>query len=290
MSLAHRNPVARRPAGLDPSCACLRSPGVALGLLALLLVARPSSAGTIELTLVTSSQVRDDGAVIRLELRNGGDEAAHALSPALHFQGEITRSEVVPVLAPAEAVAVEFRLPPPVPPVGRWPYRITVAYNDASQYPLHAVSAGTLVVGSPPPLSVAISGVEETGLATLGSLPVRVENLSGDARRIRLGIHLPDAVELVRPVPEAELAGRQERLLRAELVNRTGRVGTRYAIFVSAEYDEAGVHQSVTVPATLEIVAERPLLERSSRLLWTAAGILALTWLAVLVRQRVVGR
>jgi hypothetical protein len=291
VSLAHRI-VARRPAGLArlrPERPWPRSRVFgSCGLLAVFLLARASGAGTIHLALVTSGEVRDGRSVIRLELRNGGDEAARELLPVLHFRGETTPADPVPELAPGEAMAVEFSLAPAALPAGRWPYRITVAYSDASQYPLLAVSAGTLVVGSPPPLSVAIRGVEETRLATLGSLSVQVENLSAEPRRIRLEVHLPESVELIRPVSALELEGRDERSLRADLLNRTGRVGTRYAIFVSAEYDAAGFRQSVVVPATLEIVAERPLLERHGRTLWVAAGLLVLLWVAIAVWHRVV--
>jgi hypothetical protein len=185
---------------------------------------------------------------------------------------------VRPLLGPGEAWKAELALPAVDIGMGRWPYRISVDYADANEYPFQALHVGTVRVGAPPPVKVAVVEVTTPPLATSGPLESQVKNLSPNARTVSIAVHLPEGIELAEPVAPVELAAWEERRVTASLVNRAGLPGSRYAVFVSAEYDDGFLHQAVVVPATVEIVAEQSVFERRRSLLWVVAALLVLAW------------
>jgi hypothetical protein len=235
-------------------------------------------AGNISIQLTPLPQVRDGVLSVELTVRNAGDEPGHSIVPALGFRDKTVRGDVTPILRPNESIETILEIPADELGTGRWPYSIAVEYADANEYPFHALHVGTVMVGAPPPMKVALVGIEPPPLASTGDLKVRVKNLSADARTMTVDVHLPDGVELEAPIAPAELKGWEERPITASLINRTGLPGSRYAIFVAAEYDDGPMHQAVVVPATLEIVAAQSMFEQHRTLFWVLAGGLVVAW------------
>lgn len=250
----------------------------AWAVLLMLVASTSASAGNITLELSPQPEVREGILAVRLAVRNGGNEPGHSVGAALHFLSRTIRSEVRPLLRPGETWKVELALAAVEIGEGRWPYRIMLDYADANEYPFQALHVGTVRVGAPPPVKVAVVGVTTPPLTTSGPLESRVKNLSPNARTVSLAVHLPEGIELAEPVAPVELAAWEERRVTASLVNRAGLPGSRYAVFVSAEYDDGSLHQAVVVPATVEIVAEQSVFERQRSLLWVVAGLLVLAW------------
>lgn len=236
------------------------------------------AAGNISIQLTPVPQVRDGVLSVQLTVRNAGDEPAHSTVPALGFRDQTVRGDVTPILRPNESIKTTLEITADALGTGRWPYRIAVDYADANEYPFHALHVGTVMVGAPPPMKVALVGIEPPPLASSGDLKVRVKNLSADARTVTVDVHLPEGVELEGAIAPAELEGWEERPITVPLINRTGLAGSRYAIFVAAEYDDGPVHQAVVVPATLEIVAEQSIFEQHRTLFWVLAGGLVVAW------------
>jgi hypothetical protein len=245
---------------------------------ALWTAARRECAGNISLELSPRPEVREGTLTVQLAVRNGGDEPGRSVGAALHFRNRTIRSEVRPLLRPGKTWEAELALPAVDIGTGRWPYRIRVDYADANGYPFQALHVGTVMVRAPPLAKVAVVGVTTPPLATSGPLESRVKNLSPNARTVSIAVHLPEGIELAEPVAPVELAAWEERRVTASLVNRSGLPGSRYAVFVSVEYDDGSLHQAVVVPATLEIVAEQSVFERRRSLLWVVAGLLVLAW------------
>ena len=142
--------------------------GVLFGyaVLGFLIAASPAVAGSISLGMTPEPEVRQGALVVSLGIRNGGDEAARSVSPALQFLGKTTRAEVRPLLRPNETWRVDLTAPAVDLVTGRWPYRIMVDYADANEYPFHALHVGTVVAGAPPPAKFAVVGIIAPPLAT----------------------------------------------------------------------------------------------------------------------------
>jgi hypothetical protein len=251
---------------------------------------RPAAAGNISLELSATAGVQDGVLTVALTIRNKGDEAAHSVTPMLHFRDGTEAGAAHPLLRPGEKLEATLKTPVPDLGAGRWPYRIMVGYTDANAYPLHALHVGTLTAGVPAPGKLGVLEAVAEPLATAGALRVRVKNLSPDPRRVTVGVYLPEGIESPAPVPPVELASWEEREVQVPLVNRAALPGSRYAVFAVAEYDDGAVHQSVTVPTTLDIVAAQSVFRRHRSGLWVLAGLLVLGWVAVVIWWMTAGR
>jgi hypothetical protein len=248
----------------------------------LLALAAPALAGNISLQLTTRTEVRDDQLVVTLTAKNSGDEAAHAVTPVLSFRDQSVQGDVHPELPPNRALEATLTLPAADLGTGRWPYRVMVGYADANGYPLHALHVAMLTVGNVPPGKVHILEASAEPLASSGALDMRVKNLGSEPRRVRVDAHLPDGIE-ARALPPLDLAKYDEQQVSVPLVNRTALPGSRYAVFVSAEYEDGDVHHAVIVPTVLEIIATQSMFRRQRTVLWALAALLVVGWVGVLV-------
>lgn len=254
------------------------------------LVPYPAAAASITLRLLPELAWRDGTLSLSLEILNEGDTPARAVTPALWFAGRGVRGDAHPALFAGDTHEAQLELASPLPGPGRWPYRIAVDYTDSSQHPFQALAAGTLVVGTPPPVEVELGEVPALRLSRRGALALRVANRGTQPYSVTLSLHLPQGIESAAPIPSVELAGGQERSLRVPLQNRSALPGSRYAVFVSAEYDGAGVHQALVIPASVEIVASESLLEAWAPWLFGAAAALVTVWVAAVAGLRLAGR
>ena len=137
---------------------------------------------------------------------------------------------------------------------------------------------------------ILIAEVTAPPLSSAGSLHVRLKNLAGVARQVSLTVAVPEGVEVTKPVQDLPLAAWGEGTLSAPLINRTALAGSRYPVFVAAEYDDGGVHQTAVSQGVVEIQNPRSFFQSQRRLLWLGAGVLIAAWLSFLLWQSTSGR
>jgi hypothetical protein len=154
---------------------------VAVGLLS-----ASAAAGTIEISVMHTAELREGQLHVAVEVRNSGDEAAHSVTPILRFRGDEVRGTSHRALAPNQPLEESLAVPAGDLGEGRWPFLIVVEYTDASRYPFQALAAATLAVGSPPAAKVAVPKFESRGIVDTGALAIRVKNLSGTERSVSL--------------------------------------------------------------------------------------------------------
>lgn len=244
-----------------------------------------AEAASITLRLYPALDWRDGTLSLAMDVENEGDTTARSIEPSLWFGGRSVHGSVHPALAPGDTHPVKLTLATPPPSQGRWPYRIAVDYTDATQHPFQALTVGTLVVGDPAPVDVTLGDVPTLRLARRGALTLRIANAADEPRRLALDAHLPLGIELADAIPPVELAAGEERTLEVPLRNQSALPGSRYAVFVSAEYHVGAVHQALVIPASIEIVASEPLLEAWAPWLYGGAALLAAGWLAAVAWQ-----
>src|SRR5262245_7462897 len=296
---AVRLPVSRRraPFFLAPALCQSTSPmavrfpgGVTALVLATLLLPGLAAAGNISISISPTAELREGALVATVQVSNSGDEAAHAVTPTLHFRDKEVRSTPREQLAPKETMRAELSVPVGELGAGRWPYRMAVDYADANQYPFQALHVGALVQGNPPPAKVSVIGIEAGPLAGSGSLHARVKNLAGTQRDVAITVVLPEGVEVADPVHHLVLAPWQETGFSSSLVNRTALAGSRYPVFVITEYDDDGVHQLTVGHGSVEVTNPGTFFSSQRTLLWILAGILVVGWIAFLAWQLATGR
>ncbi|TMB45747.1 MAG: hypothetical protein E6J55_04935 [Deltaproteobacteria bacterium] len=255
----------------------------------ILLAAGPAAATNISITLSPTVEVSGGTFTLRVKVGNQGDEAAQSVTPTLHFRDGETRGQTRPSLGPNESFDEALSLPVGDAKPGRWPFRLTVDYTDANQYPFQALQVNAVLVGRPPLPKMSVPEVKAGSLATTGAVRVRLKNLAGVARTATVSVLVPEGLEVPEAVPPVPLAEWEEKTVSAKLVNRTALAGSRYPVYVTVEYDEDSAHQAVIAQGVVEIVAAQSFLERQRTLLWIGAVVLALIWVTMIL-WRVTGR
>jgi hypothetical protein len=250
---------------------------MALAALVLLAGAAPAAGGNITINMTTTASYRDGAVTVELTVGNSGDEAASNVVPVLRFRDAVARGTLRDTLPPTGRFQETLRVPAPDLGEGRWPFRIAVDYTDANQYPFQALHAAVLPVGTPSPAKVAVTAIEAGRLSRTGAVEVQVKNLAAVARAVGISVFVPEGLE-ADPASTLELPPWEEETVRAELINRTGLPGSRYPVFVAAEYEEDGVHHAVVSQGLVEIVSPRA--DFSRTLLWAGAA-LVLGWIVV---------
>jgi hypothetical protein len=252
-----------------------------LGLLAVAAAGNPAVAGTISISISQTARLADGNLVVDVKVANSGDEAALAVTPSLLVGDKKVRGTGTPSLAPNGSHAETLTLPVGTLGEGRWPYRITVDYTDQNQYPFQALLAQPLVVGNPPAAKVAVPAIAATDVAGEGTLSVTVKNLTPEKRTARVNVLIPEGLEASEPARALELDGWKDATFRVPVVNRTALIGSRYPVFVTAEYDDGPVHQAVVAQGTVAVTGANSFLDRNMhRLRYGAIGLIGL-WLVL---------
>jgi hypothetical protein len=252
-------------------------------------LAAPAGAGTISITISQGVAVSADKLIVNLKVGNSGDEAALSVTPSLRFGDQVVRGKGKESLAPNTSFEETLTLPVGSLGEGRWPYRIAVDYTDQNQYPFQALQTQAVIIGSPPPAKVVVPTIKSGDIAGSGSLALTVKNLTADPRTARVSVFVPEGLEATEPVREVKLDGWKEQELTIPITNRTALAGSRYPVFVVAEYDDGAVHESAVAQGMVSVIETQSFFSRNTRFLWIGAAVLVGLWLAIVV-MRGVGR
>jgi hypothetical protein len=254
-----------------------------LALAIAILVGAEAWAGTIAIQVSHRAELSKGELRAAVTLSNQGDEAAHAVTPVLRFRGAEIRGATQPDLPPKQPVEASLTLPAGSLADGHWPYEILVEYADANLYPFQALSVGMLAVGSPPLPKVAVPALASPMLVEHAELSVHVKNLSETERRVTLKVIGPDAIEQKHASEETLLGPWAELEVPVELTNRAALPGSRYPLFVTVEYEDGAVHQTVVAQTTVEIRDADAGLGPRGRYLWIGAGIFGALFAGIVV-------
>jgi hypothetical protein len=244
--------------------------------------ASPTFAKNISITVAPTVTVSPGTVSMRLKVSNGGDEAAQSVQPILRFRDKEAKGAVHASLGPNEIMEDSLKLDVGDLGPGRWPFRLTIDYTDANQYPFQALQMIPVLVGTPAAPKLSISDVKAQPLTTTAGLSIRVKNLSATPRKVTLAAFVPEGLEVSsQPAADQQLEGWADKLMSATLLNRTALAGSRYPVYVVAEYEDEGTHQTVLSQGIVEIVEQHSFFERQRNLLWIAAATIAGLWVLV---------
>jgi hypothetical protein len=243
-------------------------------------LAGPAVAGTISITISQAARIADGNLVVDVKVGNSGDEAALSVTPVLRFGDKEARGKGKPSLEPNGSFEETLTVPVGTLGEGRWPYRVGVDYTDQNQYPFQALQTQTIVVGNPPPGKVAVPVIKSEDITGTGTLTVAVKNLGPDTRTAKVSVLVPEGLEASDAVRSVTLEGWKDAELKVPVTNRTALVGSRYPVFVTAEYDDGPVHQGVVAQGIVAVVGADTFLDRNARALRIGAIALVAAWLA----------
>lgn len=255
---------------------------IELAFITALLVAPEAWAGTIAIQISHRAELLEGQLRAELSVTNGGDEAAHGVTATLRFGEAEVRAETQELLPPDEPFETSLSVPAVGLTEGRWPYQISVDYADANLYPFQAFSVGMLAVGSPPLPKLSIAEIPGTTLADESELLVKVKNVSDSPQRLAVAVVTPEAIEAGSIPAGPELAAWEEREIAISLTNRAALPGSRYPLFVTVEYQDGDVHQTVVGQTVVEIRPADALVGERGRYLWIAAAVFAVLFVGML--------
>ena len=250
-------------------------------------LAAPAAAGTISITISQAVEVSGDDLKVNLKVGNSGDEAALSVTPSLRFGDQVVRGKGKESLAPNTSFEETLTLPVGSLGEGRWPYRIAVDYTDQNQYPFQALQTQSVLVGNPAPAKVVVPTIKSGDIAGSGTLTLTVRNLTADPRTARVSVFVPEGLEATDPIREVKLDPWKQQDITVPITNRTALGGSRYPVFVVAEYDDGAVHESAVAQGIVSVIEAQSFFSRNTRFLWIGAGVLVALWLAILVRRGV---
>ena len=247
-------------------------------------LAAVADAKTISITIGQLAELKGDSLVVKTTVGNTGDESAKAVAANLRVGDKAVKGKLHDDLAPNANFEEELSIATGTLGEGRWPYQIAVDYADGNLYPFQALLVTTTVVGNPPPAKLSIPEIKANPISDSGSLSVKMKNLTATDRDVSYRVIMPEGIEATEPKGTLHLKGWGEESTSTAVVNRTALAGSRYPVFVAAEYDDAGVHQSVVMQGIVEIVAPQNFWEENQKLLIGGAVALVLLWLALVAR------
>src|SRR4029453_12747033 len=242
-------------------------------------LAGPAAAGTISITISQAARIQGDNLIVDVKVGNSGDEAALSVTPVLRFGDKEVRGKGKTSLEPKGSLDETLTLPVGPLGEGRWPYRLAVDYTDQNQYPFQALQTQTAITGTPPPAKVAVPVIKSQEISGTGNLTVTVKNLTPDTRTAKVAVLVPEGLEAAGGAREVTLEGWKEESLTIPITNRTALVGSRYPVFVTAEYDDGPVHQAVVAQSVASVVGVDSFLDRNARILRVGAVALVVAWL-----------
>ena len=244
-----------------------------------------AEAKTISITIGQKAELRGESLVVKATIGNSGDEAAKSVAVNLRFGDKHVKGKMHDELAPNASFEEELTIPTGTLGEGRWPYQLAVDYADANLYPFQALLVTMTVVGSPPPAKLAVPDIKSAGIADSGELDVQFKNLAGTERELSYRLVVPEGLEATDPTGTMRLPAWGEDETSVSVVNRTALAGSRYPVFVTVEYDDEGVHQSIVKQGIVEIIAPRNFWEENQTLLIAGAVLLVALWLGFVLSR-----
>jgi hypothetical protein len=245
-------------------------------------LAAPAAAETITITITQVARALGGKLVVDLTVGNSGDEAALSVTPILRFGDEEARGKGTPSLDPGTSFDETLSLRVGTLGEGRWPYGVAVDYTDQNQYAFQALQMQALVVGGPPAAKLAVPAIRGGSLSGSGTLAITLKNLTPEIRTARIRVLAPAGLDVTDGSREVSLDPWAATELMVSLTNRTVLAGSRYPVFVTAEYEDGPLHQAVVAQGTVAIVDAGSFLDRWGRGLQLAAVALVVAWLGYL--------
>lgn len=249
----------------------------------------PARAGTIRISMSPTTEVKDGKLTVVLTVTNGGDEAAQSVLPTLSFRDAQVRGTSHDSLAPTQSIQERLAVPVGQLGTGRWPFRLTVDYTDANQYPFQALQVLAFRLGEAPPAKVSVPEIKAGAISDSGTLEVRIKNLAGTPRTAKVGVLVPEGLEVTRAPADVSLAAWAESPITVPLVNRTALPGSSYPVFATVEYDDGDVHQTLVAQGMVSISAARSFWQANQKVLGGIALALVAVWAAFILMRTLRG-
>ena len=241
-----------------------------------------SHAGTISIRMDMRVANYLDHLEVAIEATNTGDDTALEPNASFMIFDHSTSSESIEKLDPAQSHTFTIHVPVPREKIGRYPYMGEIEYLDVSRHRFSAL--GGAVAEFHDSTDATLSGeVLPFELEEMGDIPIQVTNTASRARLFRVSLSVPRGLASSRRTIMASLGPGESGSYKFPILARYGLKEADYPVYFALEYDEAGVHQTALVPATVIVRNHQNWFQRT-RFVWLFGVIpLVVFWIMILV-------
>ena len=259
-----------------------------LGLVCLFILAGPLPARAT-LVMETQAQARVEGGelVVRLKVRNRGDEKALALRAEVIHPAGAKPGRLLESLAAGGESAWTLRLPCP-PGRGRGALILRLRYQDGNHYPFSALSwayyhrdqdrPGILAISAPP---LELGGEDRAALEIRNPGPVSLQ--------VEVLVFTPAELKAQPARQGLSLPARGREELEFDLVNLSGLAGSSYPVLVLLRYRLGQLETAQVANLMVKLVSRQANFFRRNG--WWLAGLVGLflalfLWSQLAARRR----
>lgn len=248
-------------------------------LLLLAAIAMPGTAWaqiSLSITTQVDSAKLPDLAVVA-EVSNGGKESAHTLRATIQAGATRLTLPSVQDLGPGQSHKFSATIHIPQAKPGTYPVFVTIGYADANGYAFSAIGSSSFSSGEP--TTSDIFGVlTALPVSDKGDLRIKLKNNSPEARAVSLTPVLPLELTPGGLPSTLNLAPGREQEVTGTIANFSALGGSRYPIFMVAEYETADRHFTNVITTMVDVVARGTVFSRYQN--WIIGAGLVLLLLA----------
>jgi hypothetical protein len=192
---------------------------------------------------------------VHMKLVNRGSEAAHAITVEATVDGIQVTGPVRDRLDPWRGHRTTLTLPRMNLPPGRHTVVLRTRYTDSDGYPFSALDSIALQnVDTGTRLGAIKASLDGGQVWRHGTVALRVTPVDPTIRRVTARLVLPDELACSHPVRRLELHPGRTTVERYQVLNRTSRPHSRYAVITVLDIEREGLHESGVVQTCIDTV------------------------------------
>lgn len=220
-----------------------------------MLIALPADA-LAQISLSITTEV-DSAALpnlnVVISVTNSGKESAHKLHPSVQAGTVKVALPELLELKPNSSHQFTASIRSESAKTGTYPLFVTLGYSDANGYSFSAIATNSYSAREAS--SSDIFGILTAGpISDEGELLLKLKNNSLQSQQVTLTPFLPAELSAKGLPPTATLAPGSEQELKARLSNFSALGGSRYPVFITAEYEIADRHYTSVITTMVNIV------------------------------------
>jgi hypothetical protein len=224
-------------------------------------------------TEVDSAKLPDLSVVVRV--LNGGKESAHRLRATIQAGSEKVTLPEAQDLKPNQNHEFIATIPTKTAKTGTYPVLVTIAYADLNGYSFSALASSSFSVGAASASDI-VGVLSATPVSDKGEFRLKLKNNSNEERVVALRPFLPLELTPGGLPASVTLASGAEQELMGTIANFSALGGSRYPIFISAEYETADRHFTNMVTTFVDILSPQSTFSRYQNWLIGLAAVLLL--------------
>lgn len=198
-------------------------------------------AGEITLLINTTTRVQDHHVYSEFQISNTGSETARNVWLQTTFLNQQHTVSVAVHIPPGESgtTVLDFTVPPEIR--GDIPIFATVSYQEAQNGDRFSSAAIAIAQASEAPASdLTLDIVRKIAKQQRHILRIELNAPWTSLTDITLSCHVPDDLNVFEPQQQIQLRGGNASA-ECSIENRRGLPGSRYEVFVTAEYEQNGI-------------------------------------------------